>query len=72
MCTRADSITADLEPAGKHGVLHASASAHDDKTAHDAAHDTTAHDTTTAATSTATAATTPVRRHYNSDSTIHG
>ena len=68
MCTRTDSTTSDLEPAGEHGVLHASAAAHDDTTAHDAAHDTTAHDTATASTTT----TTPVRRHDNANSIIHG
>ena len=70
MCTRADSTTAELEPAGEHGVLHSHAAAHDDTTAHDAAHDTASHDTATSA--TATAATTSVRRHDNANSTIHG
>ena len=67
MCTRADSTTAELEPACKHGVLHASAAAHDDATVHDSAHDTTAHDTAKATTTE-----TKLRRHDNSDSTIHG
>ena len=67
MCTRADSTTTKLEPAGKHGVLHASAAAHYDTTAHYADHDTTAHDT-----ATATATTTTVRHHNDANLTIHG
>ena len=55
---RADATTTELEPTGKHGVLHAPAAARDDTTAHD----TTAHDTATATT---------VRRHDNAKSTIH-
>ena len=65
MCTRVDSTTAELKPAGQHGILHASAAAHDDTTSHDAAHDTTAHDT-----STETATTTTVRRQDDAKS-IH-
>ena len=69
-----NSATAELEPAGEHGVLHAHTTAHDDTIAHDAACDTAAHDAATAATATsatATSATTSVRRHDDSDSTIH-
>ena len=66
MCTREDSTTAELEQTGKHGVLHASAAAHDDTTAHDASHDTTSHDT-----ATATETTTTVSRHDDTNS-IHG
>ena len=68
MCTREDSKTAELEPAGKYGVLHAPASAQDDTTAHDATHDTTAHDTTAHDTAT----TTTVCRHDEANSTING
>ena len=67
---RENSETAELEPAGEHGVLHAHAEAHDATTAHDAAHNTATHDAASAA--TATAATTSVRRHDNADSTICG
>ena len=75
MCTRADSTTAELEPAGKHGVWYAPAAAHDDTTVHNATHDTTTYDTTTHDTTshdTATATTTTVRRHDDANSTIHG
>ena len=70
--TRANTTDTKLEPTGKHGVLHAPTTAHDDttdhvRTAHDdtTAHDTTAHDTTTHDT------TTPVRRHDDDKSTVH-
>ena len=66
MCTRTDSTTAELEPAGEHGILHASAAAHDDTTSHDAAHYTTAYDTTIS-----TATTTTVHRHDDAN-LIHG
>ena len=42
MCARADATTTELEPTGKHGVLHAPAAAHDDTTSHDKATTTTA------------------------------
>ena len=72
MCTRAYLKTAELEPAGKHGILNASAESHDDKTSHDTAHDTTPHDTTAHDTATVTATTTTVRRNDDANSTING
>ena len=63
MCMREDAKTTELEPTGKHGVLHSPVAAHDKTTAHDTtAHDTTSHDTATS---------TKVRRYDDAKSTIH-
>ena len=59
-----------METAVEHGVLHSHTAAHDDATAHDVSHDASAHDAAIAA--TATAAAVSVRRHDDSDPTIHG
>ena len=72
MRTQADTTNTKLEPTGKHGVLHAPVTAHDETTAHvttshddTTPHDTTPHDTTAQDT------TTPVRRHDDAKSTVH-
>ena len=64
-----NSATAELEPAGKHGVLHSHAAAHDGTISHYVAHDIAAHDAATSA--TATSAATSVRRHDDAKPTIH-
>ena len=67
MRTRANTTDTKLELTGKHGILHAPTTAHDDTTSHV----TTAHDDKTAHDTTAHDKTTPVRRHDDAKSTVH-